>query len=168
MACLDRQRLLMRLLLVVVGSIGAGCSRFAAPQVTLVEAKLNEQTDVAIQLGVTVEVTNPNDEPVQLLEFDYRYAVNGAVVFDGRRSARQTLNPGSPRRIELPVVVRYDRAGWPDGQLPGSFQYQMRGTILYLTPSELAETLLDTGLRRPVAPFQSKGEVQLGATVEGR
>ncbi len=136
-----------------------GCSRFAAPRIEVVDASVEAQTDIAVQIGLVVEITNPNDEPIKLLACDYDLFVEGQRVYGGRRASEETLNQRSRRRLVFPAVVRYEQLHWPQ-TAPPSFAYRVSGTLHYSTPGELAETLLDTGLRRPKQGFSGKGTVE--------
>ena len=44
--------------------------------------------------------------------------------------------------------------------MPESFTYRLGGTLEYVTPGEIAEILLDTGLRRPKVIFAATGSVE--------
>ena len=65
----------------------------------------------------------------------------------------------------MPAVVPFKRAGWTGP--PAQFRYEITGTLLYVTPGEFAEILLDTGLRRPKASFTMSGIVGTTATAAG-
>ena len=135
-----------------------GCSRFAAPKIEVVKCSVQAQTEMAAQMGLVLEITNPNEEPINLLACDYELFVDGRRVYSGRRAAEQTVNRRSVRQLLIPAVVRFEQVGWP-GAIPPSYAYRVSGTLHYTTPGELAETLLDTGLRRPKQGFSGKGTV---------
>ena len=150
----------MRLIIIgVVLLLGPGCSRYRDPLFRVSAVTVGEMTDEALQLHFDLRLTNPNNDPLQLVQFDYTVSVEGRRVFQGRRAAEATLNVLVTRTLTIPAVVPYDRMGWVESGPPPTFGYRLSGTLLYLTPGELAETLLDTGLRRPKVRFAHAGEV---------
>ena len=142
----------------------AGCSSYREPTIDVQSAMVLDRTDEAILLGFEIELANPNEEPMDLLNFDYQLHVDGRRVFQGRRAALVSLNRGTSRIVRLPAVVPFDKARWTDGQLPGSFRYYLGGTLHYVAPGEIAEILLDTGLKRPRALFAARGDVEVVAS----
>ena len=91
--------------------------------------------------------------------------MNGQEVYVGRRAASTTLHSHALQTIELPAVVRYKQLGWTQRDRPQSLSYELKGTLLYETPGELAEILLDIGVRRPKVTFAKVGRLNL---IEGR
>jgi hypothetical protein len=133
-----------------------GCSSFRPPSVQLVDAAVLEIGTDALQVGIELELANVNDEPMRLIELEYRLSVEGRGVFEGRRAAQATIARDGRRRIVLPAVVRFDDVEW-NGSVPPEIPYALTGTVLYIAPGELAEILLDTGLRRPRSTFTVRG-----------
>ena len=135
--------------------LGCGCSQYRPPAITIGPAAVVERTDEAIALGVELDLTNPNDEPLELREFNYAVSIQGKTVYTGRRAAEATLSAKGTKRLTLPVVVPVAQvpATAPDGGIPWSIS----GNLLYVTPGEIAELLLDTGVRKPKVSFSGKG-----------
>jgi hypothetical protein len=140
-----------------------GCTFHQSPQVRVGEPSLSEQSAEALRLDVPVELSNPNQDPLDLLRFTYRFAVNGRTVFRGKRAGQATLTGRSERRLVLPAIIRFDAVDWDAASMPASVEWSIHGSLLYLTPGEVAETLLDLGVRKPTAGFRGSGEVQLDA-----
>jgi hypothetical protein len=147
--------LLLPLLVAVLG----GCA-YKAPTVLVGEAAAGERTDEALRIEIAVNATNPNREPVELREIEYSVSIDGSTVFRGRRAAQTTLGAGRTRQLLVPAVVRFDQVAWGDA-VPSDATWSIRGRMLYLTPSELAEILLDTGIRKPRVRFAGRGRVAL-------
>ena len=88
-------------------------------------------------------------------------SVDDVTVYVGRRAAGTTLHPETGNHISLPAVVRYDTMGWSNRSLPPAVEYHLSGELLYVTPGELAEILLDTGVRKPRVRFSRAGRLDL-------
>ncbi|MHC4908623.1 MAG: LEA/WHy family protein [Planctomycetota bacterium] len=141
----------------------AGCAH-KAPQLQVVGAEVVDGSEEATQIDFAIDLSNPNDEPLELLHFDYELSIDGQRVYQGRRAAEATLSRGGIRRLTIPVIVR--EADVPlrasADQSASTVAYRLSGQLLYISPGELAEILLDTGLRRPSVRFGSRGQIALG------
>ncbi len=147
----------MRSLALLVTVLLAGCSAYRTPQIEVLGAALAERSDEAEVWRIELSLTNPNSEPFELREFDYRFSVDGQSVYLGRRAAEATLSARSEKRLQIPAVVRFDRcAAAGEGSLTGR-SWQIDGSLLYVTPGEIAEMLLDTGARKPRVGFSGSG-----------
>lgn len=142
-----------------------GCSGYRAPLIQLTSVTMTEESEEASVFTFELELQNPNLEPIELREFQYRLTLNGQEVYVGRRAASTTLHSEALQTIELPAVVRYQLLGWTRSDRPQTLSYELRGTLLYVTPGELAEILLDIGVRRPKVTFAKVGRLDLA---EGR
>lgn len=137
----------------------AGCSTYGPPTVTVGDAAIVERSDEAVVVDVVLDLANPNPEPFELLTFEYEFAIEGRRVYQGRRAARATLSVRGAKRLEIPAVVRFDR--WDpatDGPVEGR-AWSLSGKLLYVAPGEIAELLLDTGVRRPTVRFSGRGRL---------
>ena len=140
--------------------LATGCAGYRPPSIQLVGVRLVEQSDEAATFQFDLELKNPNDEPIELREFRYTLRLNDRDVFVGRRAATTTLQPGTVNQDSLPTVIRYETMGWTSRALPETVEYQLSGTLLYVTPGELAEILLDTGVRKPTVRFSRSGRLE--------
>lgn len=134
-----------------------GCSAYRPPTLEIVGVSIKERTDEATRVDFQVNLTNPNLEPLELRDFTYTLSVDGRSVFRGRRSAQATLARQSTRRVVLPAVISTEAGVGPGPE----YAYQLNGSLLYVTPGELAEILLDTGLRKPRVHFSRSGVVEV-------
>ncbi len=150
---------MLALLILALLPVLTGCTAYRAPEIRLTGVFPTEVTDEATALRFMLDVTNPNDEPIELREVRYSLAVNGERVFLGRRAVGTTLHGGATTRIELPAVVPDAVAGFLANARPDEVDYRLAGEMIYVTPGELAEILLDTGVRRPVARFDQSGRL---------
>jgi len=148
------------LLTLTAAALLGGCSLYSDPAISVTGVSLTERTEEAIALDVSLEMSNGNNVPLELLDFDYAFSVDGNRVFHGRRSAEATLGASGHHTVVIPVVVRYDQVDWKQFP-PDRFDYSLSGHVQYVTPGELAELLLDLGVRRPRAGFRNSGRVML-------
>lgn len=139
----------------------AGCSGYRDPSIVLSDARVLESTDEALTLRFTMDLTNPNDDPLKLVQFEYDLMVDGVKVYSGMRAAEATLASNSERQMHIPAVVLLDDLGWTPTALPPAAGYSIRGSVEYVTPGEIAQILFDTGVRTPQANFRGAGEVAL-------
>jgi hypothetical protein len=157
-----RRGFLMCVLFTLPAWIGlAGCMGYRPPSIAVGEAVLVEETAEALRLDVALDLANPNEEPLELLQFEYVFSIGGSSVFRAKQSAEATLSASGSKRLLLPAVVPLDRAPWPAGARPAEADWSIRGSLLYVTPGALAEALLDTGVRKPRARFGGTGRVPL-------
>jgi hypothetical protein len=164
-----RYRFLLSVLLTLpLWTVLAGCLGYRPPSIAVGEAVLVEETSEALRLDVALDLVNPNNEPLELLQFEYAFSIDGASVFRAKQSAEATLSASGRKRLVLPAVVPLERAPWPEGARPAEAAWSIRGSLLYVTPGALAEALLDTGVRKPRAGFGGSGRVRLEGEAPAR
>lgn len=134
------------------GALG-GCSSFKAPTLEAVGVTPAPAANGGQVITVRMKATNPNREPMPLEEAYYALSLDGRTVFNGRRSPQVTLPPYGEREFDLPTVV-------PGEALGDAETFDVRGNVTYRTPGELAETMFDSGLRRPSERFSMSGPVE--------
>ena len=132
-----------------------GCTSFSQPRISVGEASIVEVSDVAARMDIPVEITNPNTESIELREFQYSVVMGGQTVFRGRRATAATLSGGFVRPVVLPAIIPIDYA--KRAKAGEGVSWTVSGELLYLTEGELAEILLDTGVRSPRASFAHSG-----------
>lgn len=150
-------------ILALAGMSLGGCTSYRSPSIQLVDVRMVDRSDEAAAFHFDFDLENPNEEPIELREFRYTLSVDGTRVYEGRRAASTTLQPGTTNRVELPAAIRYALVNWQASTLPESVEYRLTGTLVYVTPGELAEVLLDTGVRRPTASFSTAGRLTFAA-----
>ncbi len=155
-------RLVSFVIVTMLSCIAGGCTGIKSPTVEVISAALGEQTDEAITLRMGLRLRNPNNEPLSLLEFDYRVEVDGREAFRGRRSAQMTLSRLSTRDVEIPAVVTLGESGWhADALRSGQAQVRIHGSLRYLAPGAISQTLFDTGISKPRARFSGEKPLQV-------
>lgn len=133
--------------------LAAGCATARDPEIRVAHVRVDEITRDAALVRIGMVLRNDNDEPLELLEFGYAVDLAGRRVFEGVRAAQITLARRSEREFEIPAVIRMADMGWDQSPPPAEVRGRVHGTLRYLLPGTLSQTLFDTGIRRPRAGF---------------
>ncbi len=141
------------ILFLFVGLIGCGVRK---PMVQYRNATIVQSTPEAFSLEVAFEIFNTNDEPLKLLMYDYSVSANGSTVYTGLSSAEQTVPRWSSVVNSIPVVVRKETIRGRD-----QIAWSLQGTLGYIPPKALAETMRDTGIWKPNASVRAHGLLQV-------
>ncbi|MDG2094987.1 MAG: hypothetical protein P8J89_06920 [Phycisphaerales bacterium] len=129
------------------------------PVIAVDSVEIVERNETAMALHYNLVLTNPNDKPIEPLEFTYSVSVAGRGVYSGRHAAEMTLDAGGQKRpLALPAVIPYDLAGWTNQTVPDSARWSLSGTLVYVDEGVFAETLLDLGYR-PSTSFAASGDL---------
>lgn len=150
--------MLCRTLTVIIIVLG-GCATVRDPSATIVHAQIGAASEEANVVDFTLDLMNPNDESLKLLEVEYEVMINGRRAYSGIRSAEATLSGRDQRHIRLPAVVGPEHAG-VDGPRLASAEYVITGQIRYIAPGEIARVLRDMGFPHPSVAFRGSGTVQ--------
>jgi len=107
----------------------------------------------------TLDARNENEDGLPLRTVEYRLDLNGREVFSGTRSAESTLRRLGTQQLKLPAVVSIT----PETQafVTGQTHYRLTGSLYYVTPGRLAETLFDSGVHTPSVGFTFEGDIDL-------
>jgi hypothetical protein len=128
----------------------SGCAMTHPPEVRIIDSRVTERSDEAALVVFTIELANPNPQPLSLSEFRYHLTVDGRRVFDSRRAAQATIRGEGTQEIDLPAVVPFDVLT----RVPvGRSEVALGGELKYLAPGALAEILFDAGVRVPSKRF---------------
>lgn len=139
-----------------------GCSSAQAPKLSVIEARVTEVTQDGVRLEFLIDAENPNEEPLPLREARYSLSLDGDTVFNGFRAPQATLRRLGTQRIMLPAVIRAEDI---EGISPTP-SYRLSGTLGYVTPGEIADLLFDYRVRRPQAPFDDRGTLDLSELLD--
>jgi len=143
---------LFQLLLCVCVMYGCG---IRAPITQFKSATITQSTPVAIVLNAEFEISNTNDEPLQLKYYEYSVFVDGRTVYHGSASAEQTVPRWSTIQSSIPIVIRRD-----DLHANDLITWQLSGTLSYIPPKAIAETLLNRGIWKPTTPVHAHGSFE--------
>jgi hypothetical protein len=120
------------------------------------EATISDSSLEAFAMDVEFEVFNTNDEPLQLMMYNYTVVANGAEVFRGHASAEKTVPRWSSTLSSVPVVIRRDLVGEH-----GHVVWSLHGTLGYVPTRELSVTLLETGIWKPTTSVRANGMIEV-------
>lgn len=140
--CYSEQMLKTVLFIVCLAS--ASCTSSRPPIAEYTFSNVTESLPSAVSLDVAFDLSNNNDEPIRLVQYRYTVSVAGNTVYRGLTEAEQTLPRGSTTATTIPIVL-------PRAFLVGNntVVWHLRGTLDYLSPGALAETLVDSKLWQP-------------------
>lgn len=141
-----------------------GCGA-TPPKFQVKDVAVTEQSEEAVVVMFRLEAENRNADPLPLRNVDYSLALQGRLVFRGKRSAEATLRRYGTQEVLLPVSIPIGPdevlAEPPSGQMPytfaASFEYELPGTI--------AEALFDSGVRIPTAGVSESGRLDFAPPV---
>ena len=138
------------------------------PSISVDSVEVVSRSDQAMALHYNLVLSNPNDQPIEPLEFTYSVSVAGRGVYQGRHAAEMTLDAaGQDRPLILPAVIPYERVGWTERTIPESERWSLSGALVYVSEGVFSETLLDLGYR-PSTGFSASGTLntvgQMGPT----
>jgi hypothetical protein len=115
-------------------------------------ATVTESTPDAIALQADFEISNTNDEPLELKMYEYTVFAGGRTLYSGVASAQQTVPRWATVHSSIPIVIRRDAIPY-DGRV----SWQLSGTLGYIPPTALAETLLKSGFMKPSTSIHAHG-----------
>jgi hypothetical protein len=147
----------------VHASMLGGCQ--TDPEIRVESVDLVTRGEQADEYSIQLELFNPSYESLVLDSWQYEFACD-AGDWSTEWIASRTLPPRSYSKDSLPVVVRHD------GASPTLVSWRVSGTLRYLLPGRLAETLFDLGVSRPSVDFAGTGSATSvgpeAKAVEGR
>jgi hypothetical protein len=130
-----------------------GCSGTQSPALSVAGAQLKEHTDSAAVIEFAINAENPNDEPLPLQDVEYSVSRDGKEIFSGTRSAEAVVKRFGQQQFLLP-------AAFATNQPDVSGEYTISGTLWYVAPGALSETLFDQAIVRPTVSFSGKAAVK--------
>ncbi len=119
---------------------------------------ITQSTPEAIAMSVDFEISNTNAIPLQLMMYNYVVTSGGRTVYVGFASAEKTVPHSSSIMSSVPVVI-------PRGVLLGkdSVSWQLAGTLGYIPPKAMSETLLEYGVWKPSTSVRAHGLIEVPA-----
>lgn len=137
----------------------AGCSAYRAPEIEVSGARLAQETGQGMVIDFTLSASNTNEVDLPLERVTYAVELGGQRVFTGTRSAEATVRRLGTQDFVLPAAIDLSRIDLPGGEVP----YEITGSVVYVTPGEIAQILFDAGVRRPRSSFRKRGTLDFGA-----
>ena len=130
-----------------------GCSSYEKPTLTVSSARITQESSEGLVIDFTLDASNPNEFEVPLERVRYSLRLGNDRVFTGTRSAEATDRRLGTQQITLPAAIDLSKFDMPAGEI----SYELSGSVVYVTPGEIAELLFDAGVRRPKAGFRHRG-----------
>tara|TARA_B100001750_G_C15042267_1_gene367243 strand:- start:68 stop:511 length:444 start_codon:yes stop_codon:yes gene_type:complete len=126
------------------------------PIATYIKSELVAVSADAVAFDVTFSFANTNNEPVELLAFDYSVFTNNRKVYTGLHEAQLTIPRQSEIQNAIPVVI--NRLVLTEDAF---ITWQLKGQVDYLAPDALAKTLRSAGLLQPSSSIFAQGKIQI-------
>lgn len=141
-------------LLGALAPVMGACSGPRAPTFEPVGVTAISERDGELELIFAINAANDNPDPLPLKRASYTLWLDGEPVYSGVRSPETTLSAYSTHTFELPALAPLSYA-----QRTAPAPYRLSGTVSYVTPGKLAETLFESGVRQPEAPINVVGTI---------
>lgn len=135
-----------------------GCSAYDAPTIEVAGARITQETPEGVVIDFTLDATNPNEVDLPLERVRYALRLDGQQVFTGTRSAEATVRRLGTQQLTLPASIDLSRFAMPEGDV----EYELTGSVVYVTPGEIAQILFDAEVRKPRAAFRQRGTLDFG------
>ena len=119
-------------------------------------ATITQSTPEAVSFDVTFEIANTNGVPLQLQMYTYQVSACGGNVYTGLSSAEKTVPRSSSILSTIPVVIPRSLLLSRD-----SFTWQLHGSLGYIPPKAMSESLHDAGIWKPSTTVRAHGLIQV-------
>lgn len=133
-------------------SVVAGCSGTQAPSLSVLGGSVKERGPAATVVEFIIDADNANPDALPLQEVEYTVSRDGVVVFSGKRSAEAIIRRYGKQQFVLPAAFTSEQS--PEGE------YRISGTVTYIAPGALAETLFDQEIVRPSVDFSGTATIR--------
>lgn len=145
------------MLLFGCGIFLAACSSAADPTFKVLGANVREQTEHGFVLEILIEGDNNNAKPLPLRDVTYTVEVEGFNTFSGTRYPEVILRRYGRQEFVLPAS--FERKS--DQTLSEQTTFSISGSVMYLAPGALSETLFDQSIIKPTAEINGTGTIRL-------
>ena len=136
---------------------GGGCSGtpgFEYPTAKVVAVRIDQQTDQGVRVVVVVNLNNPNDYPLPLVQGNYTVNLTGIGTFEDGAKSERTLPSRGTETIELPAAFA------TKGVAVLGRDYQVHGSVTCQPPSNLRALMTDMEIPLPAIGFASTGSLE--------
>ncbi len=138
-----------------------GC-HLADPGARVLGVEVTQQSPQGVRLDVVVELENPSDEPLPLVESEYTLTIDSVGEFESADRPHRTMptarrgDNGEPGRQVIRLPVAYAMPG----HSPLGMTYRVEGSVSYRPPGEIRALLSEAKLPLPTVTFNGSGLVQ--------
>ena len=146
---------MLRSFLFLIVTLALQACGVRAPIVNFTGATISESTPEAIALAAEFEISNTNDEPLRLEYYNYTVTAGGRTVYHGTAAAELTVPRWAFISSTIPIVIRRE-----DIHTQEAISWNLSGSVSYIPPTALAETLLRTGIWKPTTSIRANGTLE--------
>jgi len=132
----------------------AGCSGTQSPKLSVLGGSVKQRTEHAAVIDFMIDADNPNSEALPLQDVTYTVTKNGQTLFSGTRSAEAIIRRYGRQQFLLPASFELPAGATLEGE------YEVSGSLVYIAPGALAETLFDQQLVKPSVSFEGRATVK--------
>ena len=143
------RHMLIRICLLFILIFSIGCST-RAPIATYQHAVATELNSDAGSFEVVFNVSNTNNEPIELLLYEYSVSVDGTHVFAGLHQAKLTVPRWSGIKSSIPIVIPTSAIKSKQGE------WSLSGTLSYIESDAFADTLMKAGFSKPSTSISAR------------
>lgn len=151
-----------------------GCSSFKpwdvfdrprSPKIQVADVRVTERTEQGARVEMVLDMTNPNDVALPLVDVKYHVELPGAGVesFSMKDRPNMTLPAKGSQRLILAAAFE---ANPQAGQIQAGSKYHVSGSITYRPPQTFVENLAEEALPLPSASFSAKGTLEETAATQ--
>ncbi|MDP7009382.1 MAG: hypothetical protein QGI78_07415 [Phycisphaerales bacterium] len=135
---------MLKLFLFSLCCVATSCTTSRAPIAEYSSSTVTSSLPTAVSVDVAFALSNTNDEPLQLEQYNYAVSIAGDIVYRGFAEAEQTLPRGSTVNATIPIVI-------PRAYLVGqdTVVWRLRGSLEYISHNAFVETLVDSKMYQP-------------------
>ena len=147
---------LRRLMLPLLGFalVMVGCTGVQQPRVDVRSPQLLQTTQDGGRMSVTLELTNPNAEPLSLPRAFYALSVEGLGTYRFEGKPNAALPPRGSQQVSFAGAIAAAPAEWQGRR------YRVNGRIEFEPPGQIREMLTESGVPLPSITFEQEGELE--------
>jgi hypothetical protein len=138
----------------------SGCSGtpgFEYPTAKVASVRVDQQSDQGVRVVVVVNLNNPNDYPLPLVEGSYTVNLAGIGAFSDSAKSERTLPSRGTETVELPAAFA------THGQSAAGCSYEVHGSVTCNPPSAFRALMSDLYIPLPSTYISSSGVVSATA-----
>lgn len=131
---MTQQRTAWAVALVIIAVSWAGC---ASPEASVQRADLRDVSLQALEIGVTLDLHNPNDFSIPVEGIDWNLSLFDDAVASGQANPQSKIPAGATRDVDVPISLRLSDLRDTASHLRSSshIPYEVAGTVNFEVPT---------------------------------
>lgn len=129
----------------------SGCT-VVRPVARATDVQVVESVGGTSRVDITLALTNPGDDEVELIEYDYTLSLADGSGYGGKWAALRALPPRSTIEARIPAVV-------PTASLVDGGAWRVTGKVEFRDPQSFALILYEAGILHTRSEFSGDGDV---------